>query len=661
MGWTFSRAYCGALRWAVVSVTYFDHFDNSFVHFFTLMKRYGMQQPRMMYVSIGLALMWIVNLSAQIGGVTSGGNTSMEDMMRLMQLSSSNSSGVVASSEPIDDIINPAEYRVGPGDVLVYVSPDMREQTITITPENTLILPRFGDINVQGKTLQQVKADVQRLVSERISGAKAYIILQKPRIVYVTVRGNVARQGSYTAPASMRASTFVELVKNGTLNIQTNNQQARTPSQQAKQNEQQLITLSTGYYICPHSVRSMSLFRRDGTAETIDAIASSLGIKGSDVLLREGDEIYIPYEPENYPQISSGGKVRRPTILPYRKGDKLSFLWKAGYGFAEDADTTQVSVYYPNEQQPQKVSITTLRSGILDREIPAGTKIVAERRISAGEDMVIFSVTGQVQSPGTVSLPKSRARLKTALESAGGMLNDAYPPLAYIVRKDMLSKNTGAEYELAQSMLSSDLTAFDTARYKMDILLRRPMVSCNIEAALRDSLGKDNIEIQQGDMIVIPTNPNNVYVFGGVNKPGFVTYEKGKDMAWYIAQAGGYSGFSERERTRIIKGTLRNWVDPKENSLIESGDQIFVPRQPDYPPTLALQKRSTDIQETLAKIQEMGVKVQEEGVRVQRENLLKTIELQEGALSLQKWGLIIGLISTIISGIVLYTTINKQP
>jgi polysaccharide export outer membrane protein len=630
------------------------------------MQRYFSAVLRIISLVFVVMLIGSLPVYAQLGNLSGNSTTSMEDMMRLMQLSGQANSASITPSDPVDDVIRADQYRVGPGDVLVYVAPDMHEQSMMITPENTLILPRFGEINVFGKTLSQVKQDVQRLVSARIPGAKVFIILQKPRTVYVNVRGNVPRQGAYTVSASMRVSTFVELIKNGTVSVQ-NATPSRTP-QQGKQTEQQMMSASTGYYVAPYSIRNVSLFRRDGSTETIDAIASSLGIKGSDQLVREGDEIYVPFETDNFAQVSVGGKVRRPAILPFRKGDKLSFLWKAGYGFAEDADTTQISVYFPQDPKPQRIAISALKSGAMDREIVSGTRIVAEPRITAGEEVITLSVTGQVHSPGTLSLPKSMARLKQALESAGGMLPDAYAPLAYIVRKDMLNKNVSSEYETAQSMLSSDLTAFDTARYKMDILLRRPIVSCNIDGALRDSVGKDNIELQNGDMIVIPTDPKNVYVFGGVNKPGFVTFEKGRDLAWYVEQAGGYSGFSEKERTRIIKGSLRNWVDPTHSPTIESGDQIFIPRQPDYPPTLALQRRTVDLQGDAIGVQREAVEAQREATIVQKDNLARTLELQRqglelqsGALSLQKWSLILGIVGTLVNGFVLlYTLRNNQ-
>jgi len=53
--------------------------------------------------------------------------------------------------------IDPAFYRIGPSDILslsIYpINP--YPLIITVTPSVSIVIPRFGEINLYGKTLQQ--------------------------------------------------------------------------------------------------------------------------------------------------------------------------------------------------------------------------------------------------------------------------------------------------------------------------------------------------------------------------------------------------------------------------------------------------------------------------------------------------------------------------
>ena len=62
-------------------------------------------------------------------------------------------------------------------------------------------------------------------------------------------------------------------------------------------------------------------------------------------------------------------------------------------------------------------------------------------------------------------------------------------------------------------------------------------------------------------------------VYGQVNNPGYVTFEPGKSMQWYVDRAGGYASGAEKELTRIIKGRSHVWIKGDEkNVIVESGD-----------------------------------------------------------------------------------------
>jgi len=77
---------------------------------------------------------------------------------------------------------------------------------------------------------------------------------------------------------------------------------------------------------------------------------------------------------------------------------------------------------------------------------------------------------------------------------------------------------------------------------------------------------------------VIPEPMPMVYVFGQVRFAGYVPYEPGKPVEWYLARAGGLTPVAEAGEIQVWKRGRGGWVNAEE-AVIEPGDQIYVPRE----------------------------------------------------------------------------------
>jgi protein involved in polysaccharide export with SLBB domain len=211
--------------------------------------------------------------------------------------------------------------------------------------------------------------------------------------------------------------------------------------------------------------------------------------------------------------------------------------------------------------------------------------VVSKKEYSAkGAMSGVVEITGSVQKPGAFTIVQGQTKLKDIIEQSGGFTDKAYLPLAYIVRKEQQQPASNEpRYRAIMGMQYTDLTAEDTTRYLMHTMFRQPTVACDIQKAYNGS-EEDNVLLESGDIIVIPENPKRVYVYGQVNNPGYVTFEPGKSMQWYIERAGGYASGAEKELTRIIKGRSHVWIKGDEkNVVVESGDEIYCP-PPTYRP-----------------------------------------------------------------------------
>ncbi|MFN3781131.1 MAG: SLBB domain-containing protein, partial [Candidatus Kapaibacteriota bacterium] len=129
----------------------------------------------------------------------------------------------------------------------------------------------------------------------------------------------------------------------------------------------------------------------------------------------------------------------------------------------------------------------------------------------------------------------------------------------------------------------SNLTMEDTMRFKMDLLTKGHFVSCNLYELLEKNNPEQNILLSDGDLVVFQRGSGSIYVWGQVKNPGFVAYEEGKDVEWFIQRAGGYLPTANKSRVRIIRGPQKVWLKPNKIALLD-GDEIYVPGSPDNPP-----------------------------------------------------------------------------
>jgi protein involved in polysaccharide export with SLBB domain len=504
------------------------------------------------------------------------------------------------SAMPVDNVIDGSQYLVGPGDILILqvVGVLTGEFPLMISPENTILIPNIGEINVDGLTLAAVKDSIKNRIHKRNPNQQAFVILQQPRTVFIAISGNVKSESMMSLPASMKVSSVVALANTPEQKV-GGAQSPISPSslKESAESSSKPKEIRDGY-IGSYSERNIIVFHRDGSSTVVDLVRASLLSESLfDPTIREGDKIFVPREKLQVPTISISGAVRRSAILSYRKGDNIRLLLQAGYGLTESADSNRIKLFIPGKTRP--VLLNLLDSAQLEMNIQAGSSIVVEQTKESMEAVATVTVTGEVGREGTYIINEGTTRLSNIIDAAQGFTEYAYLPLAYIHR------DTGNEYDKQDDALTyrlfqySDLTSNDTMRYNLDASLRPERVSCDFQKAFqtrlrtqRDSLLKEqhNVLLAAGDVIVVPKNPKTVYVFGQVGNPGFVSYKEGMSLQWYITRAGGFSSGAEEERTRIIKGGTLVWVE--SNTNIQPGDKIYIPTPKELPPGTDTQKFS---------------------------------------------------------------------
>lgn len=273
-----------------------------------------------------LLFILVLNIGlAQDSGVKQLGGASNESIFTSSKSQTSNPFKDISSSliNPIERVIDPEEYMLGPNDQLILSIPVLDDANVPliVSSDNSIVLPRgFGIISLKGKSLKALRKTVDSLFVLR---SKAYsnisVSLLKPRSIYVTVTGFVRNPGRFVMTATDRVTTAIAFANQ----IQKEDKAKSIPIiEQDKYSLQDKYETNQNldFYINEIAPRKIIIRRNDGTIETADlAKYKAYGNTINNPLLREGDEIIIAKVDQSKPVISISGAVNNNVLIPYSK------------------------------------------------------------------------------------------------------------------------------------------------------------------------------------------------------------------------------------------------------------------------------------------------------------------------------------------------------
>jgi protein involved in polysaccharide export with SLBB domain len=487
-------------------------------------------------------------------------------------------SGISTTSLPLEGTVDGATYVVGPGDgfSLTVNGSSMTPTPAEVSADGMLMLPDAGAVRVGGLTLDEAKRASMTVLERSYRNADITLSLVQSRQFYVHVSGAVPAPGRYLALPVARVSSVLELAFADTLAQPVTNRSFRP------------------------SLRNVRLLHADGTESGADLIQYfSSGDRSANPYLRDGDVIFIPaYQPASS-SIFVDGAVPFPGDYDYRPGDTVRDLIRLAGG----VDAGAARAVRLIRQDGTTVDMT------IDEALGArgaGTPVQARDHVQVvipAELRGQANVTGQVTFPGTYPIVEGETTLRELVATAGGIRDEALLRGAYLERRvlpdplETLRVNRfGPQPPLEELISLADTTAimqrlrlsdmdFMSRAYFAQEMRLQNRVSVNLEDALQE--GARDVYIRNGDRLVIPRNPNAVFVFGQVNQPGFVDFQPGLTAEEYVNVAGGRSAVAQDV---YIIHPASGQILPAGSRALESGDFLFVDRKVDIADSPELQR-----------------------------------------------------------------------
>ena len=406
--------------------------------------------------------------------------------------------------EPNQNVPTPQNYVLGPGDVLVVdiYGVSQRSLSLTIAPDGTVRVPDVGPVTIGGLTLASAQSRLRQTLGSRYQNADLRLTVSQHRTIMVNVMGAVRTPGTYHLSAF--STVFHALYRAGGIS--------------------QLGTL-----------RNVKVIRGGRVISKVDIYDFILtGELTGNVRLQDDDVIQVsPYE--NVVGIS--GNVKRPMFYEMKEGESVATLLGYAGGFTGDAYRNTVRIDRKNGERHTVYNVNEFDYATFN--LKDGDVVEVSGMINRYENMV--EVKGAVFRPGQFELGGSVNSVKSLIEAASGVTEDAFTSHAVL------------------------------HRLKADRSLE--VLPVDVRGIL-DGVTAD-IPLQNEDVLFIPTQEElrqerTLTITGAVLSPGSYQYADNMTIEDLIVQAGGLLDQASLARVDVSRRIVDPYATEKTDEIAKT-------------------------------------------------------------------------------------------
>ena len=319
--------------------------------------------------------------------------------------------------------------------------------------------------------------------------------------------------------------------------------------------------------------------------------------KAADIVLQKNDEIVIG-EAAAYKEkytLTLEGEVKKPGIFPYFQGITLSDLLFLAEGVTDAASMGNIEIArrVKSDDNSNKNLMATIINVSAEKDLKLLGKevelqpwdVISVRKKKDYKEQISVKVEGEVKYPGNYVLANKDERISSLLKRAGGLTGEAFIEAANLIRVNstIQTGNNGAEEKVKkiQKELKDTSSTLSESYTKPTI-----KVGLNLSKILGNPNSIDDILLQEGDVLSIPKQKNEVKVNGEVMVPSEVVYSRGSSLNYYIDKAGGYTDNARERKVYVLypnggASRIKRFLIFKRYPTITPGSEILVPKTPE--------------------------------------------------------------------------------
>jgi polysaccharide biosynthesis/export protein len=480
--------------------------------------------------------------------------------------------------------VNPDVYIVGPGDVLqLYIWGEFDlSYMLQVDPEGNVLIPTVGAFHVSDKTLSVVKQYIYDAAQEKYPGVDISISLASMRFFTAYVTGAVIREGSFIIHPTTRVSDLIER-SGGFLD----ELQATTVEEDANGNK---VTRVRQIKNRPTGRRTIKLIHRDNSVDNVDLeMFNSTGDVIHNPYVRMGDVVNVGFRNES---AFVFGAVNVEGEQEFREGDTVDDLVALAKGLRTDAPLVMAELWRFESGTENVIKIPLGNNQIVGQEFTyediKGTPVqpndmVFIRARSLWQQMPTVVVYGEVKYRGRFRIVQGQTRLRDIIDGAAGGLTPNASLIASKVIRTKMRNQVDPELDRLQKLAEvsglTDMSPEDKAYLKTKGREEKGRAAVDFERLYKHGDERQDILLESGDVIYIPTVRGTISASGQLQKPGLIDFEEGRTVRYYLNQAGGYSYGADKGGARLIRARTGVREKLKDNLVVEAGDELWVPEK----------------------------------------------------------------------------------
>ena len=395
--------------------------------------------------------------------------------------------------EPNMNIATPQNYVLGPGDQLIIdiYGASQKSQQLQVSPEGKVTIPGYGPVKVSGMTVAAAQSHIRSTLGSRYSSSQISLSVGQTRSMTVNVMGEVKVPGTYTLSAF--STVFHALYMAGGIN--------------------DIGTL-----------RNIKVFRNGRQITVVDVYEYILnGRLAGNIRLMENDVIVVgPYDC----LVGIEGNIKRPMFYEMRPTESVGTVLKYAGGFTGDAYKKAVRL---TRKSGDRYTVHNIEEFDMSTfKVTDGDAITVDGILNRYENMV--EIKGAVFRPGKFQLGKDITSVRSLIEAADGVTEDAFTAHAVL--------------------------------HRMRLNRTLEVISVDVAGILSGSVA--DIPLKNEDVLFIPTeqdrlNERILTIEGEVMSPGNYEFAENTTIEDLVLQAGGLTDAASTTKVDVS----RRIIDPK--------------------------------------------------------------------------------------------------
>ena len=309
----------------------------------------------------------------------------------------------------------------------------------------------------------------------------------------------------------------------------------------------------------------------------------------ADMPLENEDVLFIPTlaEHQNLRTLTINGEVIFPGTYEYAEKMTIEDLILQAGGLTDAASTVKVDVTR-RLRDPEAMTSTMEVAKTYSFSLKPNFEydgdqsftlepfdVVSVRKSPVYQNPIQVRVEGEIAFEGRYSLEQKNQRLSDVVKAAGGVVPGAYVRGARLIRTMNEDELARRDEMIRMARQSAAADTKDSLSLEQLALETTYTVGIHLDEALANPGCDEDVELQEGDRLVIPRYNRTVRISGDILKPNTVAFKEKKSYKYYIEQAGGYGKRARKSHTYILyqNGTIAK----ASKGDIEPGCEVIVP------------------------------------------------------------------------------------